>query len=90
MLMIETKTNHINTGTKSKFVSPAPDGRFKVNKAAIIKTLAKAQRQREKLEKLAAGEEDFGVIATSEHDVLDESRSLVRYTADDMLNLHED
>jgi hypothetical protein len=74
----------------TKHAQQLPDGKFKVNKMAVLKTLLKSQRQREKVAKLASGDDDQGTIEAGPVVVFDESRSLQRYTADDMLNLKGD
>lgn len=76
----------------SKHVKQLENGKFKVNKAAIIKTLVKAQHQRRKLEKQAAGpDDDHGVIGLSSHEIRSEGETLRRRVAvaDSLLNLEE-
>jgi hypothetical protein len=71
-----------NTSSK-KLLTKLPNGKFKVNKAAIIAKLAKANKaKREVLE--------LGVINASQREIDSEAREITRYNADSLINTSEE
>jgi hypothetical protein len=61
-----------------KLLKKLPDGKFKVNKAAVIAKLVKASKARKKVLEL-------GVIQPSKQEVEQEARELSRYRADSFI-----
>lgn len=92
MIQSQAETTAINTNASTnKFVVPDQGGKFRVRKIAVIRELLKGQRRREKIEKLAAGDDDSqGVIPVDEGTIRCEAESIRRYRADSYVNRSEE
>jgi hypothetical protein len=66
-----------------KLTTKLPNGRLKVNKAAVIERLMKLRKERK-------GVEIPGLLPVSEREVAAEARELNRYNADNFINNSEE
>jgi hypothetical protein len=66
-----------------KLTTKLPNGRLKVNKAAVIERLMKLRKERK-------GVEIPGLLPVSEREVVAEARELNRYNADNFINNSEE
>lgn len=66
-----------------KLTTKLPNGKFKVNKEAVIAKLIKASKAKRKTLEL-------GVLPVSEREVRQEAHELTRYNADNLLNHSEE
>jgi hypothetical protein len=68
-----------------KLISKLPNGRFGVNKAAVIAKLIKAQNARKK-----AAIDGLGVLQVSPREIQQEAMEMTRYSAEHFLNTSEE
>ena len=66
-----------------KLTTKLPNGRLKVNKAAVIERLMKLRKERK-------GVEIPGLLPVSEREVAVEARELNRYNADNFINTSDE
>jgi hypothetical protein len=66
-----------------KLITKLPNGRLKVNKAAVIERLMKLRKERK-------GVEIPGLLPVSEREVVAEARELNRYNADNFINTSDE
>jgi hypothetical protein len=66
-----------------KLTTKLPNGRLKVNKAAVIERLMKLRKERK-------GVEIPGLLPVSEREVAAEARELNRYNADNFINTSDE
>jgi hypothetical protein len=66
-----------------KLTTKLPNGRLKVNKAAVIERLMKLRKERK-------GVEIPGLLPVSEREVVAEARELNRYNADNFINTSDE
>ena len=66
-----------------KLTTKLPNGRLKVNKAAVIERLMQLRKERK-------GVELPGLIPVSDREVATEAREMSRYNADNFINTSED
>lgn len=66
-----------------KLTTKLPNGRLKVNKAAVIERLMKLRKERK-------GVEIPGLLPVSEREVVAEARELSRYNADNFINTSDE
>ncbi len=66
-----------------KLTTKLPNGRLKVNKAAVIERLMKLRKERK-------GVEIPGLLPVSDREVVAEARELNRYNADNFINNSEE
>lgn len=66
-----------------KLTTKLPNGRLKVNKAAVIERLMKLRKERK-------GVELPGLLPVSEREVVAEARALNRYNADNFINTSDE
>jgi len=66
-----------------KLTTKLPDGKLKVNKAAVITYLKKMHRHRK-------NDEIYGLLPVSQREIDAESREMTRYNADNLRNTSEE
>ena len=66
-----------------KLTTKLPNGKLKVNKAAVIARLKKLRKQR-------FGVEIPGLLPVSQREIETEAREMTRYSADNLRNTSED
>jgi hypothetical protein len=66
-----------------KLTTKLPNGRLKVNKAAVIERLMKLRKERK-------GVEIPGLLPVSDREVATEAREMSRYNADNFINTSEE